>query len=126
MPVSVVMETGRTGLGAYQVEVTAKGASFVGLEGGTGAYKDAPYYDPAAMRNSSEGKENKIVVAGFSLAAAAELPAGATRVATLHLAVSGVGNPEVTSKLVVAADHDGATIKDATVRLQFPQQGEIR
>jgi hypothetical protein len=130
MPVTVVVDSGKSGLGAYQVEVTAKGASFVGLEGGeAAAFKDAPFYDPAALRNTEAGKENRIIVAAFSLEEAAKLPQGTTRVATIHLAVNGAGggNPEMTGKLVVAADHDGATIKDAAVRLVFPsQQGEMR
>ena len=119
MPVDVVLDTGAKHLGAYQVEITAKNATIVGLEGGESkAFQDA-YYDPAALQG------NRIVVAAFSTADA--LPAGASRVARLHLMVTGnidpaKGMPEMASKLVVATDAAGKEI-DAKLILR-PNQGE--
>jgi hypothetical protein len=119
VPVEVYVDSGGSELGAYQVEVTAKNAMIVGLEGGeTKAFSSAPYYDPAALQG------NRIVVASFSTDET--LPKGMTRVARLHMMLSGAvgadGLPEMTSKLVVATDGQGKTL-DAKLMLK-PMQGD--
>ena len=125
VPVDVYLDTGTKHLGAYQLEISAKNAAIVGLEGGDAkAFSQAPYYDPAALQ------QNRIIVASFSTDA--DLPAGLTRVATLHFMVTGDGvigpgggggkMPAMESKLVVATDADGKQI-DAQPLLR---EGAIR
>lgn len=112
VPVEVVVDSGKAGLGAYQVEVTAPaGVEIVGLEGGESVFKDAPYYDPAARMG------RRIVVAAFSLDE--KLPRGEVSVARLHLQVRGAGDVvgRLDKKLVVATDADGKTIS-ASVKLR--------
>jgi hypothetical protein len=123
VPVEVYVDSGASELGSYQVEVAAKNATIVGLEGGAPkAFADAPYYDPAALMG------NRIVVAFFSTDD--NLPRGLTRVARLHMMLTGPGAlgadglPEMTSKLVVATDGQGKTV-NAKLMLK-PMQGETR
>ena len=123
VPVDVMVDTGTKKLGAYEVEVVAKNAKVVGVEGGESkAFHEAPYYDPAAMQGG------KIVVAAFSTDG--DLPNGLTRVARLHFmmegagAVAGGGMPEMASKLVVATDADGETL-NAKLALR-PFEGDKR
>jgi hypothetical protein len=93
--VDVVVDSGNVPLAAYQVEVSpAPGAnvdgagvrvSIVGVEGGShAAFAAAPYYDPAAIQGQ------RVIIGAFSLAA--ELPAGATRVARVHYMAEPVGD----------------------------------
>ncbi len=92
-------------LGAYQLDVAvAKGrAVIVGIEGGdAAAFRSAPYYDPAALQHG------RIIIAAFSTADA--LPTGKTRVARLHMEITGDITPEYTAKLTVAAGPDGKAI----------------
>jgi hypothetical protein len=120
VPVDVYVDAGGSELGAYQVEVTAKNAMVVGLEGGESkAFSEAPFYDPAAMMG------NRVVVAAFSTDEG--LPKGVTRVARLHMmlnggAVAGDGLPEMASKLVVATDGQGKAV-NAKLTLK-PMQGD--
>jgi hypothetical protein len=103
--IDVYVDSGSTGLGAYQFEfhVVGGNAEVVGVEGGaTPAYAAAPYYDPSALRGGS------LIVAAFQ--AEGTLPSGRTRVATLHLMVRGDRDPDYDLKLVVAADQDGNSI----------------
>jgi hypothetical protein len=99
-------------LAAYQVEITAPvGAGMVGIEGGeTAAFSAAPYYDPQALTH------NRVILAAFSLAPAGKLPAGNSRVARIHVHMTGSGPLMLTGKVVVAADPDGKAIP-ATVQL---------
>lgn len=91
-------------LAAYQFEFKAlRGeATIVGIEGGNAAaFREAPYYDPAALSH------NRVIVAAFSTGK--DMPAGKTRVARLHLRVTGT-RPQYDVKLAVAASADGARI----------------
>lgn len=99
-------------LAAYQVEITAPaGAGIVGIEGGESApFSPAPYYDPRALTH------NRVILAAFSLAAAGKLPAGDSRVARIHLHLTGSGPVTLVGKVVVAADPEGKAIP-ATVQL---------
>ncbi len=121
VPVEVYVDSGASELGSYQLELTAKNATIVGLEGGASrAFAAAPFYDPAAMMG------NRIVVASFSTDE--NLPKGNTRVARLHMMLTGAGAagpdglPEMTSKLVVATDGQGKSLS-AKLTLK-PMQGD--
>lgn len=100
----VFVDAGTHHLGAFQFawQVPPGQASIVGVEGGDGVFQPAPYYDPAALQ------QHRIVVAGFTLAN--DLPTGRTRVARLHLHLTGDGQPEFTAELRVCADGAGAEI----------------
>ena len=73
-------------LAAYQLEWTDESgkAKIVGVEGGDyAAFKVPPYYDPKAMQ------QERVILAAFSTAGAELLPHGKTRVATIHVQLSG-------------------------------------
>lgn len=92
-------------LAAYQVEFVADASrvKLVGVEGGDhAAYREPPYYDPAALNR------NRVIVAAFSTSA--DLPKAATRVARLHVQVSGDGQPQWTAKLIVASSDKSDSI----------------
>jgi hypothetical protein len=88
----------------------------VGVENGaSAAYSRAPYYDREAVQL---GTADRIIVADFSLAEPSQLPSGRTRVATLHLMLTGPGEPAFELDLVTAVRHDGRTI-DASIALEL-------
>ena len=92
-------------LAAYQFEFTAKkgDVAILSLEGGAhAAFRDAPYYDPAALT------KGRIIVAAFQTGGG--LPKGRTRVARIHLMVRGDVVPEYEVKLIVAASDEGTAI----------------
>lgn len=94
-------------LAAYQVElaITNGAAKIVGIEGGEhAAFHEPPFYDPRAMQHG------RVIAAAFSTNAAAQLPSGRTRVATIHLQVTGSAEPQYELKLEAAADPDGKRI----------------
>lgn len=100
----VFVDAGTHHLGAFQFawRVPQGQASIVGVEGGDGVFQPAPYYDPAALQ------QHRIVVAGFTLAD--ELPNGRTRVARLHLHLTGDGELQPTAELWACADGAGAEL----------------
>jgi hypothetical protein len=107
--VDVLAETGQQPLAAYQVEVTGTNSNgsvkVVGIEGGEPtAFRNAPYYDPAAIQGE------RIVLGAFSTAPAAQLPRGGMRIATVHYLVSGDSSPVFTAKVSAAATADGQSI----------------
>ncbi len=92
-------------LAAYQFELSEKQGriTIVGVEGGEHeAFQKPPYYDPAALQN------NRIIIADFHTGT--EVPRGKTRVARVHLQVSGDGAPEYQLTLMAAADSEGNRI----------------
>lgn len=104
-PLYIYIDSGNKSLAAYQFELktTAGQIKIVGVEGGSPeAFKEAPYYDPAALQN------NRIIIAAFSTAG--NLPKGRTRVATIHLQIIGQVEPQYELKLIVAADADAQEI----------------
>lgn len=117
--IDIFVDPGAAPLGGYQVEVKAvtpvdaAGApdvKLVGVEGGdAAAYKAAPYYDPAALHENQ--LRDRIIIAAFSTAA--ELPTGRTRVARLHVQVTGPA-PTYWLTLMTAGAADGRKI-DAKV-----------
>jgi hypothetical protein len=87
-----------TGLGPLD----SPGVKIVGVEGGEHvAFREPPYYDPAAL------SRDRIIIAAFNTGR--DLPRGKTRVARLHLAITGP-EPEYTAKLDIAASAEGAAI----------------
>jgi hypothetical protein len=104
-PLHIYIDSGSKSLAAYQFELkaTAGQIKIVGVEGGSPkAFKEAPYYDPAALQN------NRIIIAAFSTAG--NLPKGRTRVAAIHLQIIGQVEPQYELKLIVAADADAKEI----------------
>ncbi len=86
----------------------------VGVEGGeSAAFAPAPYYDPSALMH------DRVIVAAFSTGR--DLPAGRTRVARLHLMITGPGEPHSSLKLQAAAGSNGAEIP-ATASLEPGEQ----
>ena len=114
--VDVAVDSGRTPLAAYQFEFTAPAdrVTLVGVEGGeSAAFAAAPYYDPAALMH------DRVIVAAFSTGR--DLPTGRTRVARLHLMITGEGEPDYGLKLQAAAGPDGHEIP-ATASLAHGEQ----
>ena len=104
-PLHIYIDSGNSSLAAYQFELkaTAGQIKIVGVEGGKHqAFKEAPYYDPAALA------KDRIIIAAFSTGS--NLPKGQTRIATIHLQIIGDAEPEYELKLVVAGDADGKEI----------------
>lgn len=87
-------------LAAYQVEVIAKGAKLVGVEGGEAdAFATPPQYDPAALHGG--GGERVIIAA---LGTATGRPAAESIVAVLHYAIESETDPTPTCVLIAAGD----------------------
>ena len=122
-PVHIYLDSGDKPLAAYQFELVCSvpvrayspsedNASrrhyeprikIVGVEGGEHpAFREAPYYDPAALMN------DRIIVAAFNTGT--DLPHGRTRIATIHLQILGDTEPQYELKLVTAADKDAERI----------------
>jgi len=101
----VFIDSGGRQLAAWQIEVRydKKQTAIVGLEGGAGAFKEPPYYDPKGMESG------RIVIAAFTtndnLA-----PKGKNRVARLHLRISGESRPDMAVSLITAAEPGGNKI----------------
>lgn len=105
--VDIYVESKGKPLAAYQLEfsVTNGNAKIVGIEGGeTPAFSEPPFYDPKAMQ------QDRVIIAAFCTETATVLPKGITRVATIHLQISGKAEPEFELKLQTAADADGHRI----------------
>jgi len=104
-PVHIYLDSGGKPLAAYQFELKATSGQIkiVGVEGGEHpAFKEAPYYDPAALMN------DRIIIAAFNTGD--NLPQGRTRIATIHLQILGDAEPEYALKLIVAVDDDGQEV----------------
>ena len=103
--VDIYIDSGAAPLAAYQVEINAEtdNVKIVGIEGGQHlAFKDAPYYDPAAL------SQKRVIIAAFSTGAT--LPTGRTRVARIHVRLTGERKPEYVVTLEVAATAAGKPI----------------
>ena len=108
--VDVYVDSHGEPLAAYQFElkVAAGDVTTVGVEGGEhAAFREAPYYDPAAMA------KRRIIIAAFNTGS--DLPAGRTRVARVHVRVGEGERPRFQATLDVAGDADGKPIAGATV-----------
>ena len=103
--VDLYVDSAQQPLAAWQMEfkATTGHVEIVGIERGDNAdFHDPPYYDPAAL------KSNRVIVGAFDLAD--RLPSGKTRVARLHLHISGPDKPVYAVNLVVAGDKAGKPI----------------
>ncbi len=101
-PLHVYLDSGSWPLAAFQFELKAAAGQIeiVGVEGGRHkAFAEAPYYDPAALAN------DRIIIAAFNTGR--DLPKGRTRIATIHLQITGDAEPEYELNLTVAADSEG-------------------
>ena len=114
-PLHIYLDSGNQPLAAFQFELkaTAGQIKIVGVESGQHpAFKEAPYYDPAALAN------DRIIIAAFNTGR--DLPKGRTRIATIHLQIIGDVEPDYELNLTVAADADG---KEIPVKISF-EKGE--
>ena len=105
VPVHIYLDCGEELLAAYQFEFKAVAGQIkiVGVEGGDhAAFNEPPYYDPDALMN------DQIMIAAFNTGS--DLPTGKTRIATLHLQVTGDIIPEYEVQLITAANTDGRRI----------------
>ncbi len=104
--VDIFVDSTNKPLAAYQVEFTAStGAKIVGIEGGEhAAFKEAPFYDPKAIQHE------RVIIGAFSTAAADKLPTGKTRVATIHLQITGEQTPRYEVQIKAAATVGGKKI----------------
>lgn len=103
-------------LAAWQFELTERGGRMqvVGIEGGESAsFAEPPFYDRDAVE---QGAADRIIVADFSLNTADALPSGRTRVARVHVRLSGEEQPDYELRLVAAGSTNGRSI-DAEVSL---------
>ena len=115
-PLHIYLDSGSRPLAAFQFELKAAAGQIkiVGVEGGQhAAFKEAPYYDKAALY-----KSNRIIIAAFNTGR--ELPKGRTRIATIHLQIIGDAEPDYELKLTVAAD---ANAKEIPAKITF-EKGE--
>ena len=86
----------------------------VGVEQGeSAAFERVPYYDREAVRR---GQADRIIVADYSLADVDELPSGRSRIATIHLMLSGDSDADFNLQLVTATTYDGE-VMDARISL---------
>lgn len=105
--IDIYLDAGETPVAAYQLAIRdpASRIAIVGIEGGEhAAFAQPPYYDPKAMQ------QDHVILAAYSLAAPADLPSGKTRVATLHVHVSGDQPVQYQATLTTAAAADGTPI----------------
>ncbi len=108
--VDVYVDSGETPLAAYQFELsTPPGVAIAGVEGGEhAAFADPPYYDPAALM------QGRIIIAAFNTGD--DLPTGRTRVARLHMQVTGEAAPDYALELQAAASPTGERLPaDASI-----------
>ena len=106
--VDLFVDSGNRPLAAYQLEFRATngGVKIVGIEGGEHpAFVRPPVYDPRAMQGE------RVILAAFNTAREAGLPKGKTRVATVHVQVSGDAKPEYAVILTAAAAEGGGRIQ---------------
>ena len=103
--VDIYIDSGPTPLAAYEFEFMAMSGDvqIVGIEkGDSPLFGDPPYYDPAALSN------NRIIIGSFNTTN--ELPTQRSRVARLHLHISGNTRPQYALSLIVAGSRDGTPI----------------
>jgi len=103
--VDVYVDSGEKPLAAYQLELAVEvgDVKIVGIEGGEhAAFKEPPYYDPSAIRR------DHVILAAFSTDT--QLPKGNTRVARIHVQITGDVQPQYAVKLNVAASTDANKI----------------
>lgn len=106
--IDLFVDSGTRPLAAYQLEfrATAGVVKIVGIEGGDhAAFAKPPVYDPRAMQHE------RVMLAAFNTAREVGLPKGKTRVATVHVQVSGDAKPEYAVTLTTAGTEGGGKIQ---------------
>ncbi len=117
--IHVSVDTGEEPLAAYQLDLraTTGNVRIVGIEGGEhAAFADPPYYDPTAIQG------DRVIIGAFSTARAGSLPVGRTRIATIHVQITGDRQPEYEAELSVAATADGDAIPGRLILDMEPQR----
>ncbi len=117
IPLHVYIDSGDKWLGAYQFELraTSDRVKVVGVEGGEHeAFGEPAYYDPAALMN------DRIIVGAFSTGKS--LPAGKSRVAAIHLQITGDIEWDYELTLTVTGDRDGNEIPAKITTTQGEQK----
>ena len=103
--VDIFVNSSNQSLAAYQLEFAATNgvAKIVGIEGGEHpAFREAPHYEPKAMQS------DRVIIAAYSTDN--QLPVGKTRVATIHLQVTG-DSPQFGIHLETAGNSAGNKIE---------------
>lgn len=116
-PLHIYLDSGTRSLASFQFELKATTGQIeiVGVEAGEHeAFSEPPYYDPAARM------QNRIIIAAFNTGQ--NLPKGRTRIATVHLQITGETEPQYELSLTVAGDAEGNEIP---AKLTF-EKGEER
>jgi hypothetical protein len=104
-------------LGAYQFELReARGRmTVVGLENGEHpAFAQPPFYDASAV---AAGRADRVIAAAYSLRPPEQLPTQRTRVCTVHVQLTGPGEPDFVLDLVAAGNAEGRPIP-ATIEFE--------
>ena len=117
VPLHIYIDSGAESLAACQFELKATSGRIkvVGVEGGEHeAFAEPAYYDPAALMN------NRIILGAFSTGKS--LPAGKTRIATIHLQITGSLEWDYELTLTVAADREGNKIPAKITTTQGEQK----
>jgi hypothetical protein len=105
--VDIYVDSKNAPLAAYQIEFSATNgvAKIVGIEGGEStAFHEPPFYDAKAIQRE------RVIIAAFNTLAADKLPSGKTRIATIHLQITGDQTPQFQLTLQAAANPDGNRI----------------
>jgi len=105
-------------LAAWQFELAEASGSMtvVGIENGESeAYAGTPWYDLDAV---AADRADRIIVADYSLSQPDALPVGRTRIATVHVRLSGDAAPDFELNLIAAGNAEGRPIA-ATVTLEL-------
>ncbi len=116
--VHVFVDSGTMALAAYQLSVraTTGNVRIVGIEGSDHhAFANPPYYDPVAIQG------DRVIIGAFSTANVDSLPTGRTRIATIHVQVTG-GQAEYDARLTVSAGSDGLAIPGRLTLVTESQQ----
>ena len=132
LTIDIIIDPKGKPLGAYQFELTTKGATFfiVGIEAGEHAAFDhdrPPYYD----RTADHRNVDRLIVGEYALPDldAEALPTGPVRVATIHAVFDrhelAQGPITFNLKLTAAGDADAKPIDaTATYRFRNPERSE--
>ena len=116
--VHVFVDSGTVALAAYQLSLQAKTGNvrIVGIEGSDHhAFAKPPYYDPVAIQG------DRVIIGAFSTADVDSLPTGRTRIATIHVQITG-GQAEYEAELTVSAGVDGVAIPGRLTLVTESQQ----
>lgn len=122
--IPIVIDPGGAPLAAWQAELThAEGVRLVGIEGGASpAFAEPGFHDPVA----AERDVPRMIVAGYSAAAASDLPTGPTRVGTLMVRLAAADADTPILVLQAAADPAGEPVDAELVAVDAATAGDAR